>query len=157
MCIRDRVMIMAANVTRDLIYIYKPDISPRALLWATRILLIPFIFLPFYWTVTKPPPALAEFMAGAAVGQAGIFFTTVAISMYWKRATKWGAIAAIIYGIILVLLHPKAFGPTVGLIHWGIWAMLTIFGCMLVYFVVSLITKPLPPEKLERLFAPRAA
>jgi len=151
------VMIMAANVTRDLIYIYKPDISPRALLWATRILLIPFIFLPFYWTVTAPPPVLAEFMSGAAVGQAGIFFTVVAISMYWKRATKWGAIAAIIYGIILTLFHPKVFGPTVGLFHWGIWAMLTIFGCMLVYFVFSLVTKPLPPEKLERLSAPRAA
>ncbi len=149
------VMIMAANVTRDLIYIYKPDISPRTMLWATRILLIPFIFLPFYWTVTAPPPVLAEFMAGAAVGQAGIFFTIVAISMYWKRATKWGAIAATIYGIILVLLHPKALGSMVGLGHWGIWAMLTIFGCMLVYFVFSLATKPLPPEKLERLFAPK--
>jgi len=151
------VMIMAANVTRDLIYIYKPDVSPRALLWATRILLIPFIFLPFYWTVTAPPPVLAEFMAGAAVGQAGIFFTIVAISMYWRRATKWGAIAATIYGIILVLLHPKAFGPTVGLVHWGVWALLTIFGCMLVYFVFSLATKPLPPERLERLFPPKTA
>jgi len=150
------VMIMAANVTRDLIYIYKPDISPRTMLWATRILLIPFIFLPFYWTVTAPPPVLAEFMAGAAVGQAGIFFTIVAISMYWKRATKWGAIAATIYGIILTILCPKApIGPMVGLGHYGIWALLTIFGCMVVYFVFSLATKPLPPEKLERLFAPK--
>lgn len=151
------VMIMAANVTRDLIYIYKPEISPSTMLWATRILLIPFIFIPFYWTVTSPPPVLAEFMAGAAVGQAGIFFTTVAISMYWRRATKWGAIAAIIYGIILTLLHPKVYGPMVGLYHWGIWAMTLIFGCMLVYFVFSLATKPMPAEKLEQLFKPRAA
>jgi len=145
------VMIMASNITRDLIYIYRPEISQKTLLWLTRVFLIPFVFIPLYWNLSGAPPVLSEFMAGAAVGQAGIFFFVVAVSMYWKRATKWGATSAILYGLLLTLLHPKALGEKVGLVHWGIWALLLIFGCAVIYFVVSLLTKP---EKVdERLFS----
>jgi Na+/proline symporter len=159
------VMIMATNITRDLIHIYKPQIPPQKMLWATRALLLPIILIPFYWTVTSPPPILVELMAASAVCQAGIFFTTVAVSMYWKRATKWGVIVATIYGMIIgTLFHPANVVKWVpmdivtawGLNHWGKWALTTIGGCLILYFLVSLATKPLPPEKLERFFPSRA-
>lgn len=118
-------------------------------------MLIPFIAIPLWWTFTSPPPILSEFMAGSAVAQAGIFFFVVGVSMYWKRATKWGAVATIIYGLILTLLHPKAYGKFVGLYHWGYWALLLMFGSALIYFLASLATKPIPEEKLEKLFPKR--
>jgi len=149
------VMIMATNITRDLIHNAYPETSPKKLLWLTKLMLIPFIAIPLYWTFTSPPPILSEFMAGSAVAQAGIFFFVVGVSMYWKRATKWGATASIVYGLILTLLHPKAYGKLVGLYHWGYWALLLMFGSALVYFLVSLATKPLPEEKLARLFPKR--
>ena len=149
------VMIMATNITRDLIHNACPKASPKKLLWLTKIMLIPFIAIPLWWTFTSPPPILSEFMAGSAVAQAGIFFFVVGVSMYWKRATKWGAIATIIYGLILTLLHPKAYGKLVGLYHWGYWALLLMFGSALIYFLMSLATKPLPEEKLEKLFPKR--
>jgi len=146
------VMIMATNVTRDLIHNAYPKASPKKLLWLTKLMLIPFIVIPLWWTFTSPPPVLSEFMAGSAVAQAGIFFFVVGVSMYWKRATKWGAIATIIYGLILTVLHPKAYGKFVSLYHWGYWALLLMLGSALIYFLVSLATKPLPEEKLEKLF-----
>ena len=149
------VMIMATNVTRDLIHNAYPKASPKKLLWLTKLMLIPFIAIPLWWTFTSPPPILSEFMAGSAVAQAGIFFFVVGISMYWKRATKWGAIATIIYGLILTLLNPNAYGKLVDLYHWGYWALLLMFGSALIYFLVSLVTKPLPEEKLKKLFPKR--
>ena len=149
------VMIMATNITRDLIHNAYPKASPKKLLWLTKLMLIPFIAIPLYWTFTSPPPILSEFMAGSAVAQAGIFFFVVGVSMYWKRATKWGATASIVYGLILTLFHPKAYGKLVGLYHWGYWALLLMFGSALIYFLVSLATKPLPKEKLEKLFPKR--
>jgi len=146
------VMIMATNITRDLIHNAYPTASPKKLLWLTKLMLIPFIAIPLYWTFTSPPPILSEFMAGSAVAQAGIFFFVVGVSMYWKRATKWGATATIVYGLILTLFHPKAYGKLVGLYHWGYWALLLMFGSALIYFLVSLATKPLPKEKLGKLF-----
>jgi Na+/proline symporter len=75
--------------------------------------------------------------------------------MYWKRATKWGAIATVIYGLVLTMLHPKAYGKFIGLYHWGYWALLLMFGSALVYLIVSLATKSIPKEKLEELFPRR--
>lgn len=149
------VMIMATNITRDLIQNAYPEASPKRLLWLTKLMLIPFIAIPLYWTFTSPPPILSEFMAGSAVAQAGIFFFVVGVSMYWKRATKWGATATIIYGLILTLLHPEAYGKLVGLYHWGYWALLLMLGSALIYFLISLATKSLPKEKLEKLFPKR--
>lgn len=146
------VMIMATNITRDFIHNLRPTMSPRKLLWLTKLMLVPFIAVPLWWTLTSPPPILSEFMAGSAVAQAGIFFFVVGVSMYWKRATKWGAIAAIVYGLFLTLLHPNAYGKLIGLYHWGYWALLLMFGSALTYSLVSLATKPLPKEKLEKLF-----
>lgn len=149
------LIIIAANITRDLIYIWKPGISHRTMLWATRILLTLFI-IPFWWTYTAPPPILAEFMAGVAVAQAGMFFTSVAMSMYWRRATKWGAIVAIVYGMLACTLHPTPAKVFYGItMHWGAWALLLIFGCILLYVVVSLVTKPMPKEKLDVIFGPK--
>ena len=115
--------------------------SPRLVVWIARFMIIPFIAIPLLLTYFKPPPALAVLMAASAVAQAGIFFFTVTISMYRNRATKWGVLATMIYGLIVMLLHPKyGFGPIIGLVHWGIWAMMLILGCGLVYFIVSLLT-----------------
>jgi len=146
------VMIMATNITRDFIHNAYPNVSPKKLLRLTKLMLIPFIAIPLWWTLTSPPPILSEFMAGSAVAQAGIFFFVVGVSMYWKRATKWGAIATIIYGLTLTILHPKAIGKIVGLYHWGYWALLLMFGSASIYFIISLATKPVPQERLEKMF-----
>lgn len=145
-------MIMATNVTRDLIHNFYPDVSHRKLLWLTRLMLVPFVVIPLWWVFTSPPPILSEFMASSAVAQAGIFFFVVGVSMHWKRATKWGASAAMIYGLVLALLHPKAYGSVFGLYHWGVWALTLMFGSAALYFLISLATEPLPREKLAPLF-----
>jgi sodium/proline symporter len=145
-------MIMATNITRDLVHNVRPQASQRNLLWLTKLMLVPFIAIPLWWTFTSPPPILSEFMAGSAVAQAGIFFFVVGVSMYWKRATKWGAVAATGYGLVITIFHPKAYGALIGLHHWGHWALLLMVGSALTYFLVSLATKPLPEDKLKRLF-----
>jgi sodium/proline symporter len=150
-------MIMATNTTRDLIHNLKPTTSHEKLLWLTRLMLIPFIAIPLWWTLTATPPVLSVFMAGSAVAQAGIFFFVVGVSMYWQRATKWGATAAIIYGLALTIMHPQAYGRLLGLYHWGYWALLLIFGSAALYFLISLLTKPLPEEKLKGLFPKKRA
>ncbi len=146
-------MIMATNVTRDLVHNFAPKISHKRMLWLTRLMLIPFVVIPLYWTFYSPPPILSEFMAGSAVAQAGIFFFVVGVSMYWKRATKYGAIATTTYGLIVTFLHPNAYGKTFGLFHWGYWALLLMLGASFVYFFTSLATKPVSEEKLKKLFS----
>lgn len=149
------VMIMATNITRDLVHNAYPKMSPKKLLWSTRLTLVPFIAMPLWLTFIETPPILSEFMSSSAVAQAGIFFFVVGVSMYWRRATKWGASVTILYGLIVFLFHPKICGGLVGLYHWGYWALLLMFGSALIYFLTSLATKPLSEEELEKLFPKR--
>jgi len=147
------VMIMATNITRDIIGNIRPNMPPKLLLRLSRVLVIPFVVIPLWWTYTSPPPVLSEFMSGSAVAQGGIFFFVVAISMYWKRATKWGAIATILYGMAMALMHPSVYGARLPPFNsWSVWAMALMFGCAAIYFGVSLLTKPVPEEKLKGLF-----
>lgn len=147
------VMIMATNISRDFVHNLLPKTPPRVLLLLARVFVIPMIIIPLWWTYTSPPPVLSEFMSGSAVAQAGIFFFVIAVSMYWKRATKWGAVAAIVYGMFAALLHPNVWGSALPPFnHWGVWAFAVMGGCALVYVAASLLTKPMSSEKLAILF-----
>jgi Na+/proline symporter len=147
------VMIMATNITRDIISNIRPSTPSKLLLMLSRILVIPFVVIPLWWTYTSPPPVLSEFMSGSAVAQGGIFFFVIAVSMYWKRATKWGAVATIVYGMAMALMHPSVYGARLPPFNsWSVWALALMFGCAAIYFGVSLLTKPVPEEKLKGLF-----
>lgn len=147
------VMIMATNISRDLVQNIVPKAPPKLLLNLSRIVVIPLVIIPLWWTYTSPPPVLSEFMSGSAVAQAGIFFFVIAVSMYWKRATKWGAVSAIVYGMGMALLHPSVYGKFLPPFdHWGVWAFAVMGGCALVYFAVSMMTKPVPADKLAKMF-----
>jgi Na+/proline symporter len=86
------------------------------------------------------------------MGLGAVFFFVTAISYYWKRATKWGAIACVIWGTVFTLyggyavLVKKMYG--MGSYEWFLF-----LSSGAVYFIVSAMTKP--PEKafVDRLFS----
>ena len=87
-----------------------------------------FLFLPFWWTYKSPPPLLSIFMGLAAMGLGAIFFFVTAVSYYWRRATKWGALVTVLYGTGMtlyggwVVLNKKTVG--MGTMEW-----ILVFGC----------------------------
>ena len=56
------VFIMSANVTRDVIKLWWPQISDKSMLYLGYFLIALFLFLPFYWTLVRPPELLSIFM-----------------------------------------------------------------------------------------------
>lgn len=143
------ILAIAGSVTRDLIQVIKPEISPRFLLLLTRILIVVVIFIPFYWTLVAPPPLLATWMAQAATGLGGIFVWVIAGSLYWKRATAAGAIACMIYGITAVLAGSVLVARNS--LGMGTLIYIVLAGCGICYIVGSLITSP--PENAEQFFS----
>ncbi|NWF56734.1 MAG: sodium:solute symporter family protein [Syntrophaceae bacterium] len=72
-------------------------------------------------------------------------------ALYWRRATKEGAIVSMIASeAFLVMLWLKMVKMPIGGIHNGVWAM--ILGVVL-FFVVSLITKPVDEKTLDKFFS----
>ncbi|HOM26263.1 MAG TPA: hypothetical protein PKV21_02005 [bacterium] len=144
------VMVMAGNVTKDIIYTFKPNISKNLLLKLTKVFIGIFLLIPFYWTFKKPPALLAVFMGYASIGLGSIFIFCTAVSFYWKRATSTGAILCMLYGVIATLIGSIfVFKQKLGM---GTLEFIVLIGCGIFYFVGSLLTKPLSEEKLKQLF-----
>ena len=145
------VFIMSANITRDVIKLWWPQVSDKSMLYLGYFLIALFLFLPFYWTLVNPPPLLTVFMGLAAMGLGAIFFYVTAVSYYWKGATKWGAFITVLYGTGMSIyggwkvLVKKEIG--MGTFEW-----ILVIGCGILYFAVSAMTKPPSRELLDKLF-----
>lgn len=147
------VFIMAGNVTRDLIKLWRPQTADRTLIWLLRALIAVFLFFPFLYTFYRPPALLAIFMGFAAIGLGGIFFYVTAISYYWKRASKVGVVAACIYGVVATLWG--AWGVAHKTLGMGTMFWIVFIGCGICYFVGSLLGKPPAPAVLQKAFPER--
>ncbi len=149
------VFIMSANVTRDIIKLWWPQTSDKSMLYLGYFLIALFLFLPFWWTLNKPPALLAVFMGLAAMGLGAIFFFVTVVSYYWKSATKWGAILTVLYGTAATLWGGWAvLGRKPALLGMGTMEWILIGGCLILYFVGSFATKPPSKELINKLFSP---
>ena len=147
------VFIMSANVTRDIIKLWRPQTSDRFLISLGYVLIALFLFLPFYWTLERPPELLALFMGLAAMGLGAIFFFVNVISYYWKGATKVGAMLTVIFGTVAALWGGWAvFGRTPALLGMGTMEWILIGGCAITYFGGSLLSKAPSDALLNKLF-----
>jgi sodium/proline symporter len=144
------VMVMAGNVTRDIIHIWKPKVPHTTLLKLTKVFIGIFLLIPFYWTFKNPPALLAIFMGYAAIGLGGIFIFATAVSFYWRRATAAGAILTMVYGVSATLIG--SIFVTKQKMGMGTLEFIVLIGCGLVYFIGSLLTKPVSDERLKQLF-----
>jgi Na+/proline symporter len=150
------VFIMSANVTRDIIKLWWPQTSDKSMLYLGYFLIALFLFLPFYWTLKNPPELLSIFMGLAAMGLGAVFFFVTAMSYYWRRATKWGAVCTVVWGTLATLyggysvLYKKMYG--MGSYEWFL-----VISCGLIYFIVSALTKPPKKELIDRLFDTKQA
>src|SRR5271157_5384918 len=148
------VFIMSANVTRDIIKLWWPKTSDKSMFYLGYFLIALFLFLPFYFTLERPPALLAVFMGLAAMGLGAVFFFVTVISYYWKRATKFGATLTVIYGTAATMWGGWAvLGRTPPLLGMGTMEWILVGGCAFLYFVGSLLTKP-PSEKTISLLFP---
>lgn len=144
------VMVMAGNITRDIIHIWKPNISRVFLLNLTKVFIGVFLLIPFYWTFKNPPELLAVFMGYASIGLGGIFIFCTAVSFFWRRATATGAILCMIYGVVATLVGSiYVANQRIGM---GTLEFIVLIGCAVFYFVGSLLTRPVSEEKLKQLF-----
>jgi cation/acetate symporter len=136
-------------------------LSDRGELWTARVAAAGAAALAA-WFGLHPPGRVAEVVAIAFGLAASSFFPVVVAGIFWKRATREGAIAAMIAGVLFTggyvgwfkHLRPDLDGPA----HWllgispqGIGAVgMLVAAAVLV--AVSLATRA-PPREVQELVA----
>jgi len=142
------LLVISTSLSQD---IYLPYIDKKA--DDKRIVLVARICVFFAAVVatiytlysTKTVFYLAIFAAG---GLSATFTSTLFLSLYWKRMTKWGAIAAMAVGFLTTIIWVNI--PILkGFIHEVLPA--TILS-LLAGYIVSLNTKPHNQKEIEEEF-----
>ncbi len=154
------LLVISSALSHDLLKnVIAPHISERTELVAARIAAALAVLIAGYFGI-HPPGFVAQVVAFAFGLAASSFFPILVLGVFWKRATKEGAIAGMLTGIIFTagyiiyfkFINPAANTPE----HW--WFGISPEGIgmigMIINFVVtvlvSLVTKE-PPKEIQEM------
>ena len=149
-------LVSSAAVGVDLVKGYiAPNASEKTHLTIFRVCCAVFIFCAYFIALFNPSwiVALTSLSWGAV---AGAFLAPYMYGLYWRRTTKAGAIAGMIAGLVVA----NGF-------YWGLFvvegagvakklsplvASVAMLGPFVVVPLVSLLSKPLDPERVAKAF-----
>ena len=154
----DGLLLTIANaLSHDLYYkMLDPNASTQRRVTISKVLLLFVALVAAYVTSLKPGHIL--FLVSAAFSiAAAAFFPALVLGIFWKRATKWGAVVGMVVGLGVCLYYMVTRYPFFGINYAKWWEIdpisSAIFGVpagIIAIFVVSLIT-PQPRRQLQEL------
>ena len=141
------VMVSSSAIAVDLMNAIKPGFDKHKSMILMRVLCVVFVLVSCYIALESPAfiVTLMNFSWGVV---AGSFLSIYVLGLYIKWITKAGAWAGLITGFSIAVFGTILFPTAVPIV--GCCAMLTP---LIVVPVVSKLTKPLPQEYVEMLFA----
>ena len=159
------LLVIASSISHDLYYrIINRDASEKMRLLVGRVMIGVGVIIAGYFGI-NPPGFVAQVVALAFGLASSSFFPIIVLGIFWKRATKEGAITGMISGIgftMLYIVQTKFMGVTpwfFGISPEGIGTVGMVINFAMT-IGVSLITKAPPAavqEMVESVRIPRGA
>ena len=97
-----------------------------------------------------PDSSVFRVVSFAWAGFGAAFGPTVLFALFWKRSTKWGALAGMIAGGAMVFIWKYLIAPMGG--AWAIYELLPAFIVASVAIVVVSLLTPKPDAEIEKIF-----
>ncbi|NHV61263.1 MAG: sodium/solute symporter [Candidatus Verstraetearchaeota archaeon] len=142
------LLVLSGAAVRDIIQPIKPRLEEKKLLLLAK--LSPILFAAISLGLTLYQTDIIVEIVGAAFGTIFVcFLGPVTIGLYWKGATKHGAIASMISGLVVGLLWYKFLYK----VTWIYPVIPALAVSLPLFFVVSMLTPKPSNEVLELLGA----
>lgn len=139
-----QLLAASSAISRDIVGItFKKNLSNKANLIVARIALIAVALVAMF-LARDPESSVFGIVSFAWAGFGAAFGPVVLLSLYWKRSNRWGALAGMISGGVMVFVWKYLVRPMGGI--WDLYELLPAFiVALLAIVVVSLLTKA--PDK----------
>jgi sodium/proline symporter len=136
-----QLLVSASVLTED---IYKKlagrPLSDRHLVWTGRVAVV-LLALLATWLARDPQSNVLKLVSYAWGGFGAAFGPTLILSLYWRRMTRWGALAGMLTGGVMVVVWKQLSG--------GIFDLYELLPGFIVSFCVIILVSRLtaPPAK----------
>ena len=114
----------------------------RGMIVARSVMIIISLIAAFL--ARDPDSSVFRVVSFAWVGFGAAFGPTMLMALFWKRSNKWGALAGMIVGGVMVFVWKFLIAPMGGV--WAIYELLPAFCCALVAIVVISLLTPAPRQ-----------
>ncbi len=93
-----------------------------------------------------PESSVFTIVSFAWAGFGAVFGPVVLFSLFWKRTTKWGALAGMVSGGCMVFIWKYLVRPLGG--AWNIYELLPAFIVACVFIIVVSLVTPKPSQEI---------
>ena len=97
-----------------------------------------------------PDSSVFRVVSFAWAGFGAAFGPVMLMALFWKRSNKWGALAGMVVGGVMVFVWKFLIAPLGGV--WAIYELLPAFLCSLVAIVVVSLLTPAPEQSVVQIF-----
>lgn len=134
-----QLLAASSSVSEDIMGgIFKFNLSEKATMWVARVSVI-IIAIIAVILARDPNSSVFAIVSFSWAGFGATFAPVMLCALFWKRCNKWGALAGMISGAIVIFLWKYMVRPIGG--GWDIYELLPAFIVALIFIiVVSLIT-----------------
>ena len=145
-----QLLAASSSVSEDILNgVFKFNLSKKAMMWVARISVIVIAIIAVIFA-TDPNSSVFTIVSFAWAGFGATFAPVVLCGLFWKRTTKWGALAGMLSGAIMIFVWKYLVRPIGG--AWNIYELLPAFIVAILFiFIVSLVT-PAPEKEVIDTF-----
>lgn len=147
-----QLLAAASAVSRDILCgTFRMKLSDKTNMFIARATVIAIAVIAAFWA--RREGSVFAIVSFAWAGFGASFGPVVLCSLFWKRTNKWGALAGMVVGGVMIFVWKYVIAPwsvTAGLSFLNIYELLPafLFGTVAI-IVVSLLTPAPPKEAVE--------
>ena len=137
-----QLLAAASSVSQDLLQdFFRIQLTPKGTMLAARgtVVAIALVGVFLAW---DPNSSVFRVVSFAWAGFGASFGPLMLFSLFWKRANKWGALAGMVTGSVMVFVWKYLIAPMGG--AWAIYELLPAFLCACVAIVSVSLLSPAP-------------
>ncbi len=150
-----QMLAAGSSISENIVGRFSPKkLSGKTQMWVARgtVVLISIIGVILAW---NPDSSVFRIVSFAWAGFGATFGALVLCALFWKRTTKWGALAGMITGAVTVFVWKYAVRPLGG--AWDLYELLPAFILSAIAIVVVSLLTPAPEKEITDQFDEIAA
>ena len=145
-----QLLAASSSISQDLgnDFLKKNLSGKRGMIVARTVMIVIALIAAFL--ARDPNSSVFRVVSFAWAGFGAAFGPAMLMALFWKRSTKWGALAGMIVGGVMVFVWKFLIAPMGGV--WAIYELLPAFLCALAAIVVVSLLTPKPDQSVLEMF-----